>query len=141
MDRNDAMRALLIISAALAVATGVLGWQLLRSHERVGEYRQAAETATAIAKANEVAYNAAIASKDEQIKELKRARELSEKAASESLKRERAAYERIGRVENTLKEAIANDPQSTEWGSVRVPDAVIDGMQRSAAAAIDGAPR
>jgi dsDNA-specific endonuclease/ATPase MutS2 len=135
------MRVLLIICAVLTVALGIVGHQAFKAHERAGVYRQAAEQAKQIADANKIAYEAAIYSKDQLIEDLRKARETSEKAATESLNRERAALERIGRVESTLKEAIANDQQSSDWASVRVPDGVIDGMQHSASVALGGAPR
>lgn len=130
-------RALLIAVGVLLLLCGLGAWQLKVAYKTIGEQTLAIEQANRTAEDNKIVFDTTLRAKDVEIEGLARARQLSEQAAVQSLKNEAAARVRIGQLERSLREAIANDVQSTDWGAQRIPDAVIDGMHNAASAGKD----
>lgn len=129
------MKVLVAACAMLTVLLGLAGWQLRKAYRDIGRQAAQIEAIQQVAEANKATYARAAAAKDAQIASLARARALSDAAVAASIEQERASQQRIAALERSLREAVANDEQSSDWGGMRVPDAVIDGMRGAAPAA------
>jgi hypothetical protein len=135
------MKILAVVSLLLVIALGVVGYQLKRAHQTIGQQSIAIEQAIQTAENNRLVYDTSLAAKDSLIAELTRTRLLSEQAAAASMENEKATRVRMAEVERSLRKAAEDDEQSAEWAVVRVPDAVIDGMHSAEGVASAGAGR
>lgn len=132
----------LVVAGAILVTLLVAGGVCLYLSKKVdglqidlGAAQVSLATAVQTSNDNAKAWDVQRTNLEQQVTTQKALAALADKVAIEARARE-AKYDRALKIAlNTLKETTNADPEAAEWSVVRLPDAVVDGMCRAAAAA------